>query len=269
MDCPGFQIVSYGVYDSRIALPKQTYSQQRVVARFELGLISQSLEGCAYIDGRPYPLEKGLFICGKPGQLRYTKLPLRCHYVHILTEDPVLKPLLLALPDACKLTDHSGVLQVFRELAALPAIKTADNMQAAGLVLRLLGVVRQLTATEMYMPKDICRSHRAMLLETERYIRSHLDEPLNLETLAARAKFSQAHFHRIFTGFFGKTPHEFVLFCRIEAAQAALRSDRCSLIELAAACGFSSQSHFTAQFKKITGQTPRQYRCQMISQLDP
>ena len=45
MDCPGFQIVSYGVYDSRIALPKQTCSRQRIVARFELGLVTQDLGG--------------------------------------------------------------------------------------------------------------------------------------------------------------------------------------------------------------------------------
>ena len=263
MDCPGFQIVSYGVYDSRLALPRQAYSQQRMVARFELGLVTEALGGTAYIDGKAYPLEKGLLICGKPGQLRYTKLPLCCHYVHILTEDPVLKPLLLALPDACRLEEHGQVLQVFRELAALPPISQADEMQAASLVLQLLGLARQLTDTQQRTL--ISRSSRSVLLNLETYIRSNLTEDLSLEALAARAKVSPAHFHRIFTAFFGRSPHAYVLDCRIEAAQAALRSDRCSLIELAASCGFSSQSHFTAQFKKKTGMTPLQYRKQMLS----
>lgn len=265
MDCPGFQIVSYGVYDSRIALPKQTYSQQRIVARFELGLVTQDLGGTAYIDEKPYPLEKGLFLCGKPGQLRYTKLPLLCHYVHLLTEDPVLLPLLAALPDACRLEDHREILQVLQELAALPPIRQADNMEAASLVLRLLGLLRQRTATA----QQINRGNRAMLLETQSFIRSHLAEDLSLRRLAARARFSPAHFHRIFTAFFRQTPHDYVLTCRIEAAQAALRSDRCSLAELAASCGFSSQSHFTAQFKRATGMTPLQYRKAMLSQTEP
>ena len=263
MDCPGFQIISYGVYDSRIALPRQAYSQQRMVARFELGLVTEDMGGIAYIDGKAYPLEKGMLICGKPGQLRYTKLPLCCHYVHIRTEDPVLKPALQALPDVCKLAEYDRALQIFRELAALPPISQADELQAASLVLRLLALVRQLTDTEQHA--GISRGNRAMLMGLETYIRSNLTEDLSLETLAARAKFSPAHFHRIFTAFFGRSPHEFVLACRIEAAQAALRSDRCSLIELAAGCGFSSQSHFTAQFKKKTGMTPLQYRKQMLS----
>ena len=264
MDCPGFQIVSYGVYDSQVALPRQTYSEQRMVGRFELGLVTETTGGIAYIDGRPYPLEKGMFICGKPGQLRYTKLPLRCYYVHIRTEDPVLEPVLSALPDACVLDDWGAVLRTFRELAALPPIKQADALQAAGLVLQLLSLVRQQTDTEQ--KTGISRGNRAMLMSLETYIRSNLAEDLSLEALAARAQFSPAHFHRVFTAYFGSSPHEFVLACRIEAAQAALRSDRCSLAELAVSCGFSSQSHFTARFKKATGMTPLQYRRRMLSQ---
>ena len=156
------------------------------------------------------------------------------------------------------------MLQVFRELAALPPISQADEMQAASLVLQLLGLARQLTDTQQRAL--ISRSSRSVLLNLETYICSNLTEDLSLEALAARAKFSPAHFHRIFTAFFGRSPHAYVLDCRIEAAQAALRSDRCSLIELAASCGFSSQSHFTAQFKKKTGMTPLEYRKQMLSQ---
>jgi AraC family transcriptional regulator len=33
-----------------------------------------------------------------------------------------------------------------------------------------------------------------------------------------------------------------------------------SLVEVALALGFSSQSHFTVTFKKLTGLPPRQYR---------
>jgi AraC family transcriptional regulator len=32
------------------------------------------------------------------------------------------------------------------------------------------------------------------------------------------------------------------------------------IIEIAEQVGFSNQSHFTAQFRKLTGATPKQYR---------
>lgn len=269
MNCPSFRVINYGVYDSNIARPKQAKTPSRCLYRFELELITEALDGVTYINDVAYPLKKGLFLCCKPGMRRYSQLPLRCHYVHLQTEDPELLSLLQSLPDTCHLSDQAPIRRVFQRLAALPPIGQADGLQVASLVLQLISLARQMTAAEMRTGDTLTHSHRAMLISTEDYIRSHLAEDLTLERLSGRAKFSPSHFHRIFTAYFGKPPHDFILSCRIEAAQAGLRSDRCSLIELAAACGFSSQSHFSAQFKKATGQTPLQYRKEMLSRLDP
>lgn len=267
MDCPGFSVLNYGIYQLQARSPKPTPTQPRVLARFELELIDQTLDGIAYMDHRAYPLKSGLLLCGKPGQRRYSLPPVRCHYVHLTTQDPGLLQLLQALPDSCLLSTPEPVLALFQQLTALP--QDADPLLIGSLVLRLLVLVRQLTATELQTEDTLSRSHKALLLQTRDYICSHLAEPLTLEQLAGRVRFSPAHFHRIFTAFFRQTPHEFVLASRIRAAQAALRSDRSSLIEVAACCGFSSQSHFTAQFKKATGQTPLQYRKKMLSQPEP
>ena len=267
MECPGFQVMRYGIYDSRVATPRLTQSPTRYIARYELELFTETLSGTTYLDETPYPLKKGLLMCCKPGQMRYSQLPIRCHYVHLRPQDPVLEKLMNQLPDACRLSDMTQVEAVFRELSALPA--QADPLLVGSLVSKLVYLICQQTATELRTENTLTRSHRSMLMQTENYIRSNLAEDLNLEKLASRAKFSPSHFHRIFTAFFGKTPHEFILECRIEAAQAALQSDNCSLIELSSICGFSSQSHFCAQFKKATGQTPLQYRKAMLSRLEP
>ncbi len=270
MNCPGFQILHYGIYDSRAATAKQARTQERLVNRFELELITEDIGGRSYIDNVEFPLKKGLFICGKPGHRRYSQLPTRCYYVHLQTEDPALLQLLKCLPDACRLSDFSAVKQVFLELASLPFPRDlADGLQVQSLVSRLLALVSKQTAWELHADSTGSRSHRAMMIETENFIRSHLAEPLTLEQLSSRVQFSPSHFHTIFTGWFGTTPHEFVLSCRIDEAKASLRSDRCSLIEIAGDCGFSSQSHFSAQFKKATGQTPLQYRKTKLSRLYP
>lgn len=270
MDCPGFQVAAYGIYDSRAAYPKQSQSKPRLAACFELELYTEELGGISYINGQPHPLQAGLFLCGKPGHRRYSRLPVRCYYVHLTTKEPALKQLLESLPDACRLTDATAMQQCFLELAALPYPHSlAENLQVQSLITKLIFLAARQTHREMRTDSSVRRSHRAMMLDTENYIRGHLSQPLTLEQLSARVQFSPSHFHTIFTGWFGQTPHEFVLACRIEEAKAALRSDRCSLIELAADCGFSSQSHFTAQFKKVTGQTPLQYRKSKLSRLAP
>ena len=270
MNCPGFQVIEYGIFDSRVAFPKIFISQQRRVNMFELELITETLTGIAYINSESYPLEKGLFLCGKPGQLRYSKLPTRCHYVHLQTEDPALLALLQGIPNACRLSDPSAIQQVFQELAAMSFPKDAAGaLQIQSLVATLIVLASKQTAQELHTDADVRRSHRAMMIETENYIHTHLEESLTLEHLSQRVKFSPSHFHAIFTAWFGQTPHDFVLQCRIEAAKASLRSDRCSMIELASDCGFSSQSHFCAQFKKATGQTPLQYRKAKLSRLEP
>ena len=270
MVCPGFQVFNYGIFDSRVAFPKMTVSRRRRVVSFELELIAEDLSGISYIDDRSYGLKKGLFLCGKPGQLRYSQLPTRCYYVHLQTQDPALLALLQGLPDACQLSDLSGVLQLFQQLAALPFPKDMrESLQVQSLICDLLVVLSRQTAQELHTDSAVSRSHRARMYDSEHYIRTHLAEPLTLEQLSARARFSPSHFHSLFTAWTGKTPHDFVLQCRIEAAKASLRSDRSSLIEIATGCGFSSQSHFCAQFKKATGQTPLQYRKAKLSRLEP
>ena len=270
MDCPGYEIHSYGIFDSRVAFPKLTHSRPRHLNRFELELVTEDLSGISYINNTPFPLKKGLFLCGKPGQHRHSLLPTRCYYVHLTTEDPQLQGLLERLPDVCRLSDYTAMQQIFRELAALPYPRdTAGALQVQSLVSDLVSLASRQTAREKHLDSSVRRSHRAIMIETEDYIRGHLAEDLTLEQLSGRVQFSPSHFHTIFTAWFGKTPHEFVTVCRIEEAKAALRSDRCSLIELAADCGFSSQSHFSAQFKKATGQTPLQYRKAKLSRPEP
>ena len=270
MDCPGFRVQKYGVFDSNMAFPKLTVTEPRSLTRYELELFTEDTAGCSYIDGVGYPIKRGLFICGKPGRIRHSRLPIRCRYVHLKTEDIQLRELLDQLPDACMLSEIETLSARFNELIALPESNAMeDRLHVQSVVAALVTQVYRQTKTELAADAWIRPSHRAQLMECGAFIRGHLDMPLTLQSLARRAGFSPSHFHRIFTAFFGKTLHAYILDCRIAAAKAVLQTDGCELVELAAACGFSSQSHFSAQFKKTTGQTPSQYRRQMLSRLEP
>ena len=92
------------------------------------------------------------------------------------------------------------------------------------------------------------------------FIVANLSQGLDLDSLAAQAELSPYHFARAFKQSTGETPHGYVLRHRIERARDLLRGSGKSIAEVALEVGFPSQSHFTTQFRKMTGSTPGQYR---------
>ena len=100
----------------------------------------------------------------------------------------------------------------------------------------------------------------ARLRRVEEFLMSHLADNVGLDTLAAIADLSPKHFARAFRQSTGMPPHRWLIERRIDRAKSLLRTADLSLAEIALACGFADQSHFTAAFRKIAGATPGSYR---------
>ncbi|MFZ0018195.1 MAG: helix-turn-helix transcriptional regulator, partial [Acetobacteraceae bacterium] len=58
----------------------------------------------------------------------------------------------------------------------------------------------------------------------------------------------------------GASPYSYLMERRIRRAEVMLRSSNMPIVEIALEVGFSSQSHFTAQFRKHSNLTPGAYR---------
>jgi AraC family transcriptional regulator len=91
------------------------------------------------------------------------------------------------------------------------------------------------------------------------YIDSHLDDTINLETLAQVANFSAFHFHRIFLGVTGETPNQYIKRRRIEKAAWLVGLNNKSMTQIAHECGFSSSSTFSRAFREHFGVSPSQW----------
>jgi|GEM_PF-1528633 len=91
-------------------------------------------------------------------------------------------------------------------------------------------------------------------------IEASIDRDLDLASLASVASMSVYHFARRFRETIGMSPHAYVLCRRIHRAQELLIRGRSSLTQVSAACGFSSQAHLTAVFRRGLGVTPGEYR---------
>ncbi len=83
----------------------------------------------------------------------------------------------------------------------------------------------------------------------------HANEDLILEELAALAGLSAKHFARAFRQSIGVPPHRWLIERRINGAKGLLAVTDLGLAEIALACGFADQSHFTAVFRRGTGAT--------------
>ena len=92
------------------------------------------------------------------------------------------------------------------------------------------------------------------------HVDTHLQDDLDVVTLAEMAGLSVRHFSRAFTKQVGQTPHRWIMSCRVERALQLLRDESRSLVDIASECGFSSQSHLTRVLKQETGHTPKRWR---------
>jgi AraC family transcriptional regulator len=85
------------------------------------------------------------------------------------------------------------------------------------------------------------------------------DSSPTIAEVASEFELSVGQFSRTFRKHTGVPPHRWQLQRRIEHAKHLLKDAR-PLTEVAIACGFADQSHFTRTFRAMTGSTPRRFR---------
>ena len=127
-------------------------------------------------------------------------------------------------------------------------------IDGAGVIRGLAGISRDAPALSGSAPVS------AALSATLAYIDDHLDEPLRIPDLAARASLSPFQFDQRIRTIFGFSAGQYLSRLRIDRACDRLRHSDALLSELALECGYADQAAFTRQFHKTVGLTPGAYR---------
>jgi AraC family transcriptional regulator len=157
---------------------------------------------------------------------------------------PQLRAAMLALDAELTAGDAGGRL----------AAESLANVLAVHLIRRALAPCRLARGPDGALPRERLRAVIA-------YIEDHLDARPTLAQLAAVAHLSPYHFARQFKAATGLPPHQYVILRRLERAKHLLQcGGEHSLAEIAACAGFSDQSQFSRQFKRVVGVTPGQFR---------
>ena len=96
------------------------------------------------------------------------------------------------------------------------------------------------------------------IVQAKLFIDSHYADKIDLDNISNEAYFSKFHFIRLFKKIYGKTPHQYLTFVRIEKALQLLCIDK-PASEVCYAVGFESLSSFCHLFKRRVGTTPSLY----------
>jgi AraC family transcriptional regulator of adaptative response/methylated-DNA-[protein]-cysteine methyltransferase len=102
-------------------------------------------------------------------------------------------------------------------------------------------------------------SHVELVRHICRYIETHLESSLTLQTLSAQAGVSPFHFQRLFKQIAGITPRQYVDACRLGVLKTRLKERRTVTMAMIEA-GYGSSSRLYERASSQLGMTPATYR---------
>ncbi|XUY28710.1 AraC family transcriptional regulator [Agrobacterium sp. rho-8.1] len=103
----------------------------------------------------------------------------------------------------------------------------------------------------------LSRAHEIM---AKTILRDSLEGEVSIAEVAEACNLSRGYFIRAFREATGMTPYQWLLNQRIDRARDLIRASNISLAEIAVACGFADQSHFTRVFSSVVGTSPGSWR---------
>jgi len=123
------------------------------------------------------------------------------------------------------------------------------------LFLRRSGGQKQLSVTLSAQASEL-----KAIQELQLWVMENLRRKLSVQVLADRVAMSVRNFERVFTRELGRTPSQYILQARVEAARHQIERTDHGLKQIAAACGFASADAMRRSFARLVGITPSQYR---------
>ena len=99
-----------------------------------------------------------------------------------------------------------------------------------------------------------------MRAEISSFIENHYWEDISMQDAAAVLRYSDAYFCKLFKQCFKVNFSAYLNQYRVDKAKKLILDSRLSLKDVGTAVGYSDANYFTRVFKRLTGQTPSEYR---------
>lgn len=96
------------------------------------------------------------------------------------------------------------------------------------------------------------------------FIESHYMEELSMKNAAHAMNYSDAYFCKLFKQCFHVNFSTYLNTFRIEKAKAMMENPRINVKDVGIACGYTDANYFSRVFKRLTGETPTEYRLSVM-----
>ena len=205
--------------------------------------------GVSYIDGESATIRPDMLICAKPNQIRHTKFPFRCMYVHMIIPEGKLMDILLNTQNFLPTSNYDRYKEIFTKIIKhYNFLSEKEEIILQSVILELVYFISKEKTSNDYTRKA---TNKDTVIENAiKYIKAHLTDKLSLEVLSNEMSLSPIYFHKIFKSATGKNLRDFIEEQRIKKAINLLQTTDYSLTRISYECGFSSQSYFSFVFKR-------------------
>ena len=142
--------------------------------------------------------------------------------------------------------------------------KVVSNRQHESVV-KLLSIFAQhlsMLSNQVVVQQE--NSEPPVITRAKEYIQEHQTEELSLGQVAKAVNTSTFYFCKMFKKVTGINFTDYLSRVRIEKSKNLLLNPNLRVSEIAFEVGFQSLTHFNRVFKKILGQSPTEYRAQLL-----
>lgn len=213
------------------------------------GNVYETEPGAFFIIDKDIPY----FYCNKDGE--YIN-----DWLHIEIDEPqLLEQLQIPMNQPLDMYDIAILSNFINEALSEHYGQNKNNLMVVDSYIRILLCKVSEQINEM---KDLTKANYiyTRLRKLRKDIYNLPEKDWCVDDMASALNLSQSHFQHVYKNTFGVSAIRDVINSRIEKAKFYLNGSKLSIGQISKECGYISDMHFSRQFKKYMGMSPRGYR---------
>ena len=221
-------------------------------------------QGWLSLEGKQWIINKGdFFVCPPYIPHSYgadTKSPWTKYWIHFRGESAGAYMNLMGISTSSPVIhigSNAKILSWLQDIFSILGMGyTQSNLLfATSYLTNILSYI-----TSLSMNSELNKIHNINVENVITYMLDNIEVNLTLDQLSEYAKVSRYHFVRVFKEKTGYTPVDYYIRLKVQKACELLESSVAKVNSISIALGFTNPYYFSTTFKRVVGQSPKNYR---------